>query len=85
MRKYPELPNDVNIPQGLRGYFDELHKFLQDVFTKLNYQELKNINFTTSAAAPTGGKDGDFHIRVNGANTKIYLNINGSWSAYNNP
>lgn len=85
LRKFPDLPPLSDVPVGLQGYLGELHKFFSDVYLKLKFQDLKNITFTTTDAAPIGGKDGDIHVRVDGANTALYININGSWSAYTNP
>jgi hypothetical protein len=69
----------------MRGFFYELEKWMQDVYFKLKNQDFQDVTFTTTTAAPTGGKDGDMHIRVSGATTALYINKNGSWSPYSNP
>ena len=34
---------------------------------------------TSGTGAPSGGTDGDFYIRVNGASSALYQRVNGSW------
>lgn len=85
LRRPPDIPTSQVLSRELKDFFDHLNLWMSDVYNKLDKQDLKNIVFTTSASAPSGGKDGDIHVRVNGASTALYININGSWSAYANP
>lgn len=83
--KAPPLLQNLNVPNDLRDYLQGVDRFLNDVYAQLKSVTMQDIAITTSAAAPSGGQDGDIHVRVNGASTAIYININGSWSAYTNP
>ncbi|MFQ5493571.1 MAG: hypothetical protein ACE5DX_05435 [Candidatus Dojkabacteria bacterium] len=38
------------------------------------------INLSSGTGAPSGGADGDVYVRINGANTAMHLNVNGSWT-----
>lgn len=83
--KAPPLLPVLNIQSDLRDYLQAVDRFLNDIYAQVKTVTLQDIAITTSAAAPSGGQDGDIHVRVNGASTAIYININGSWSAYTNP
>lgn len=79
------MPALENLPNDLRDYLQNIDLFIQDVYATLRNITPQDIAVTTSDAAPSGGQDGDIHVRVDGLNTAIYLNINGAWSAYTNP
>jgi hypothetical protein len=66
---------------AVQAYMIELNKW-----ATLMYKTFRNIDFgsirvTQDAAAPSGGVDGDLHIRKDGANTALYQNVNGVWGA----
>lgn len=44
-----------------------------------NVVKLGNLQFTFSADAPSGGSDSNLWVRVAGASTAMYINIDGSW------
>jgi len=81
----PSLPQTNAFPNDLRDYLQGVDRFLRDAYAQIKNINLLDTAITSSAAAPSGGSDGDIHVRKDGANTRIYLNINGSWSAYTNP
>lgn len=83
----PKKPVFTSLSQDVQLYLDNIDRYLHDLYTNFRLVQTGQVNITTSDAAPAVGigNDGDVHIRVDGANTAIYLNINGVWSAYNNP
>ncbi len=80
----PRLPRMQDLSPETQNYFK-----LVDLWCKQVYKSLKEfdieIKISSGADAPTGGQDGDLYIRKDGLNTKLYLNINGTFSGYNNP
>lgn len=83
----PDL-NGLNQEDALRfikQHFEAIEIWQNQAYNNMRFKDLKDIGFTTSAAVPSGGQDGDVHIRVDGANTAISLNINGVWGTYTNP
>lgn len=46
-----------------------------------NPVKIGGINISSGSDAPSGGADGDMYMRINGATTLLYVNINGSWVA----
>lgn len=85
LRQPPRIPSEQLIAVELRPFFVELDKWMNDVYSKLRFIDLKDSSFSTSTTAPSGGQDGDLHVRKSGASTALYINKNGTWSAYNNP
>jgi len=39
----------------------------------------QGVKISTGTVDPSGGTDGDLYIRKNGANTKLCINVNGTW------
>lgn len=39
----------------------------------------ENVKLSTGSGAPSGGSDGDLYVRVDGANTGLHINVNGTW------
>jgi len=83
--KPPTPPKTDALDPAIQDYFVKLNEWLFNVYNKLIFIDLGNVKLTSSASAASGGEDGDIHVRVNGASTALYLNINGVWSAYTNP
>jgi DNA-binding beta-propeller fold protein YncE len=81
----PDLPGLEGVPDPTAEYLIRVNDWLFDVYNKLKFIDLGNVKLTSSDAVPTGGEDGDMHVRVAAASTALYININGSWSAYTNP
>ena len=81
----PSQPKLDKLDPAIQDYFVKLSSWLFDIYNLVKHHDAGDVKFTTSDAAPSGGSDGDVHYRVDGANTAIYLNKNGSWSAYTNP
>lgn len=81
----PQIPNLEGVPASVGNYLISLSDWCFSAYNKLKFFDLGNVKLTSSSSAPSGGQDGDLHVRVNGASTQLYLNINGSWSAYTNP
>jgi hypothetical protein len=81
----PELPGIERTSDPRSVYLIAVNDWLFDVYNKLKFIDLGNLKITSSDAVPTGGEDGDLHVRVAGASTALYLNKNGSWVAYTNP
>lgn len=63
----------------------EISDWLNQVYDYVVGLDIRPIRVTVSESAPSGGSDGDLHIRKDTTNTALYININGSWSAYTNP
>lgn len=83
----PKLPYSalMALPREVYDYLGELGKWTDDVYNTLKNLDIGAVKIATGEAAPTGGEDGDLYIRVAGASTKLYLNINGTFSGFNNP
>lgn len=81
----PALPQLSGLPPEVQKYFKTLDQWARGVYTTLQKIDIGEIKLSSGTAAPTGGEDGDLYIRVAGASTKLYLNINGTFSGYNNP
>ena len=81
----PTAPKTDNLDPAIQDYFVRLGAWLFDVYNTLKHHDSDGVKFTSSDSAPSGGQDGDVHYRIDGANTAIYLNKNGAWSAYTNP
>lgn len=81
----PELTNIEGTSTALRDHLGNVQSWLYAAYNILKFIDLGNVKLTSSASAPSGGQDGDLHVRVNGAATAVYLNKNGVWVAYNNP
>lgn len=82
----PVLPQLSELDDESRDYFIKLSQWADDVYEKLVYQNMGDVQFSASDEAPTSvnlpdGKDGDMHIRVDGASTALYQNVNGVWTA----
>jgi len=80
----PRMPNLKNLPNDLQEYIKLIDSWANKVYTTLKLFDLE-IKISSGASAPTGGQDGDLYIQKDGLNTKLYLNINGTFSGYNNP
>jgi hypothetical protein len=39
----------------------------------------QGVKISTGTGDPSGGSDGDIYVRKNGANTKLCVNVNGTW------
>ena len=85
IKQPPTLPNLSAMPDALRDYLQRVDEFLRDAYAQIRNISILDVAITSTTGAPTGGQDGDVHIRKSGATTAIYLNINGAWSAYTNP
>lgn len=85
--KPPSLPEIPSLSLELRLYLESVDRYLNDIYTNYRLIQTGQVGITTSEADPVvgTGQDGDLHVRVDGANTALFININGVWSAYNNP
>jgi len=83
LRRPPEIPLNLGVleeaPQ-LKEYLNELEIWTQEVWSKLKFLDIGDLAVTAGIGVPTGGQDGDWYYRVNGANTSVYQNINGTWT-----
>lgn len=69
----------------LREYLVSLNDWVADVYGAFRNYDLGTVKISSGSSAPTGGEDGDLYVRKAGASTKLYLNINGTFSGFNNP
>lgn len=83
--KPPESPKVFGMPRSLEDYLIRLHTWLGEIANTLQNIDLGKTKFSAGSSLPFAGQDGDVYIRVSGPATAIYLNINGRWSAYQNP
>lgn len=82
IRKPPELPKFENLDPELERYLREVNEFHEEVYNKLRYLDLGELGIYAGTAVPAAslGQDGDLYVRVNGASSSLYQNINGTWT-----
>jgi len=67
-------------------YLNRLTDYLLDIYSNIGKQiNIGSTKIEVGTGVPTGGNDGDVFVRVAGASTALYLNINGTYSAFTNP
>ncbi len=81
----PQMPVLSTMPIELRDYLSAFHEWATDVYAAFRNYDIGTLKLSSGPDAPTGGEDGDLYIRNAGASTKLYLNINGTFSGFNNP
>ena len=81
----PSLPQLTGLSPQVQNYFKKVDAWIKVVYSTLSKMDIGQIKISSGEDAPTGGDDGDLYVRVSGASTKLYLNINGTFSGYNNP
>jgi len=81
----PTIPPTHGLPPEVQNYFRKLDSWMRTVYQTLSQIDIGQVKISSGADVPTGGDDGDLYIRVAGASTKLYLNINGTFSGFNNP
>jgi len=81
----PQVPQINGIDPQLFYYLQQVNEYLTSLYAILKDFDIGKVKISSGSGAPSGGNDGDLYIRVAGASTQLYLNINGTFSGYNNP
>jgi hypothetical protein len=76
----PSPPFDVK-DNEVQAYLIELNKWATIIYKTFRSIDFGPVRLSQNDSAPTGGEDGDLHIRKDAANTAFYQNVNGVWGA----